>query len=58
MPPFDPMGNKTKEKGLQDIMDSYMGQQKLQTDMIIDVIHNTIRKEIRKKTRLITVNHG
>ena len=41
MPPFDPVGGKQKVDETKEILDNFVEQQKLQTDMIIDVIYNT-----------------
>ena len=45
MPPFDPIKPKKKESATE--LQDFIERQKLNTDMIIDVIHNTVRKEIQ-----------
>ena len=51
MPPFDPIGGKKNVDERKDILDNFVEHQKLQTDMIIDVIYNTIKNEYKKKSK-------
>lgn len=51
MPPFDPMGGKKNVDETKEILDNFVEHQKLQTDMIIDVIYNTIKNEMNKKSK-------